>query len=78
MSADLLVNMATADTPLGQHARVLLCELDDIHADRAMATQMRPETTRAWLVELADEERRVWHDLSGVLGSHQVPAPVGW
>lgn len=62
-----LLSLLTPDAGQVTRIRLLVHELDEISADRAVAARMDPHTTRAWLRELAHEERRVWRDLHTII-----------
>ena len=61
---------ATAETATARRVRTLLHELADVELDREMANRFNPETTGAWLTELAVEERDIWDHLAEALTGH--------
>lgn len=60
-----VLTTATADTTTGQAVRVLLAQLADIAADRAMCARLIHPGT--WPVDLAREQRDCWRQLTALL-----------
>lgn len=63
-----MLSLVHGDADAAARIRRLGDEIDDIHADMAMARQMRPETTAEWEAELVAEERRVRRELKDTAG----------
>lgn len=61
------VTTATVETTSAQLARRLLAQLDDIHADQAMAARFID--AGSWRAELARERAGCWQQLTALLNT---------